>query len=89
MLFKRKKKSTITPGDRTVPRIYGHDKTIHRTTQLDVEVDKNGEVVAVWFRCQPLPFRQSNVDDWRAKSMRAMPATDKLLAVELEERDRD
>jgi len=30
--------------------IYGHDKTIHSTQKVNVELDKHGQVVAVWFR---------------------------------------
>jgi len=39
-------------------RTYGHDGTIHGTKHLDVETDSQGNVVAVWFRCQLLPFNQ-------------------------------
>lgn len=39
-------------------RFYGLNGTIHGTTHLDVEVDAEGKVRAVWFRCQLLPFRQ-------------------------------
>ena len=42
-------------------KVYGHDKTLHRTQHVDVQVD-NGKVVAVWFRCLPLRFEQHNVD---------------------------
>lgn len=65
-------------------RTYGFDKTIHRTEQLDIDVH-NGEVVAVWFRCQPLPFRQINTDDRRADEMRYMydGPIPSLLAVEV------
>ena len=69
-------------------RTYGFDKTIHQTQQLDVEVH-DGEVVAVWFRCQALPFRQTRPDGNRADEMRdmydrsSMPA---LLAVEVKDR---
>lgn len=54
-------------------RFYGDDKTIHRTTAVDVETH-NGEVVSVWFRCQPIAFRQSEVDEGRADAMRRMPS---------------
>jgi len=67
-------------------RTYGHDKTIHRNESLDVEVDKNGQVVAVWFRCQALPFKQSDTNDQRAAEMRSMYAdgyTPALVAVEV------
>jgi len=51
---------------------YGDNHTIHRTGHLDVETDKEGQVVAVWFRCYALPFRQCHVDDERAENMRDM-----------------
>jgi hypothetical protein len=38
-------------------RYYGDGGTIHGTTWLDVEVDDAGRVLAVWFRCQTLPYR--------------------------------
>ena len=68
-------------------RSYGWSDTIHRNNSLDVEVDKNGVVVAVWFRCQLLPFVQANVDDERAEEMTNMGeyALPKLLAVDLED----
>jgi hypothetical protein len=53
---------------------YGHDKTIHRTKILNVEVDKNGRVVSVWFRCMALPFDMTVVDDNRAIDMDRMNA---------------
>lgn len=51
-------------------RFYGGDNTIHHTGHLDVET-RDGEVVAVWYRCQMLPFEQEEVDDDRARSMRS------------------
>lgn len=70
-------------------RLYGHDKTIHRTTLLNVEVDgKTGEVVSVWFRCMALPFDVTKVAKSRADDMRQMYATDDkvaLVAVEVED----
>jgi hypothetical protein len=51
---------------------YGDNKTIHRTGQVDVEVDRFGQVVAVWFRCHPVPFRQSDAGHNRAAEMRQM-----------------
>lgn len=67
--------------------IYGHDKTIHRTEELSVEVDENGEVVSVWFRCMPLPFHVSIADSSRAKEMRRMTAElkSRLVAVEVKD----
>jgi hypothetical protein len=60
-------------GEKT--RTYGGTGTIHRTKYLDIEVDTNGNVVAVWFRCQPLPFKQSDVDTQRSEEMRRMYET--------------
>jgi len=67
--------------------IYGHDKTIHGTEHLDVEVDKNGKVVSVWFRCMALPFEQSLAQPWRANEMNRMyseRSMGRLVAVEVE-----
>lgn len=52
-------------------RYYGDGGTVHSTGHLDVELH-DGAVVAVWFRCQPLPFRQHTVDRRRAVSMAGM-----------------
>lgn len=50
-------------------RFYGEDGTIHHTGYVDVET-RDGEVVAVWFRCQTLPFKQTEVDQSRADEMK-------------------
>lgn len=50
-------------------RFYGDGGTIHHTGHLDVET-RNGEVVSVWFRCQMLPFKQTEVDEHRAGEMK-------------------
>jgi hypothetical protein len=50
-------------------RYYGNGGTIHSTGHVDVETDKAGNVVAVWFRCQPLPFKQTKVEKDRASEM--------------------
>jgi hypothetical protein len=47
-------------------RYYGGGGTIHGTGHVSVETDKDGNVVSVWFRCCPLPFKQSKVDTNRA-----------------------
>ena len=52
--------------------IYGHNKTIHGTQWLNVEVDRDGHVVSVWFRCCALPFDVTIVDKERATEMRRM-----------------
>ncbi len=70
-------------------KIYGHDGTIHGTNYVDVEVDENGNVVSVWFRCMTLSFRQTNVNSQRANSMRETYKDKryiaKLVAVEYED----
>jgi hypothetical protein len=52
--------------------IYGHKGTIHGTQKLNVEVDKHGRVVSVWFRCCALPFDVTVVDESRATEMATM-----------------
>lgn len=52
--------------------VYGGSGTIHGTNHVNVEVDGNGEVVAVWFRCMPLRFDATVVPEYRAKEMRTM-----------------
>jgi hypothetical protein len=61
-----------TPEDPTGIRYYGGDMTIHRTGEVNVELDSKGRVVAVWYRCQPLPFTQRVATEPRAKDMRLM-----------------
>jgi len=65
-------------------RTYGGSETFHDTQHLDVEVDSEGKVVAVWFRCMLLPFEEHRVGEIRADSLQQQPATVKLLAVEIE-----
>lgn len=48
---------------------YGNEDTWHDSTVLDVETDRRGNVVAIWFRCQMIPFRQTVVDEARASEM--------------------
>jgi hypothetical protein len=50
---------------------YGDNRTVHRTGHVDVEAHK-GKVVAVWFRCVALPFRQLETHEDRAKDMTQM-----------------
>ena len=42
------------------PNFYGGTGTIHSTGTVDVQLNKDGDVVAVWFRCRMLPFTQSS-----------------------------
>lgn len=60
------------PEDPTGLRYYGLDTTIHSGGEVNVELDKYGMVIAVWYRCQPLPFTQRRVTDERAVEMMAM-----------------
>ncbi len=69
-------------------RIYGRNDTIHHTHHIDVEVSSEGIVQAVWFRCQPLQFKQHNIDYKRKNEMKFLYKHNKiesLNAVELEE----
>lgn len=64
--------------------ICGYNRTIHQTTELDVETH-DGKVVSVWFRCAALPFKQIEVDDHRAKEMQdMMHDLPELCAVDIE-----
>jgi hypothetical protein len=58
---------------------YGHDRTIHWTTKLDIETTTDGKVVAVWFRCLALPFEQFRVSEDRAVEMERMYANSDFL----------
>jgi hypothetical protein len=51
---------------------YGDAGTIHQTGVVNVEVDAQGKVVSVWFRCLGLPFTQHVVHERRAEEMRRM-----------------
>jgi len=50
---------------------YG-ERTIHNNEALDIETDAKGNVVAVWFRCLSLPFKQVRVDENRADQVRSL-----------------
>ena len=51
---------------------YGDQRTIHGTEHLDIELDSEGKVVSVWFRCMALPFQSTVVGYDRAAEMRTM-----------------
>ena len=69
-------------------RHYGDGDTIHQTTDVSIERDPaSGAVVAVWFRCLPLPFTDTVCDTERADEMRRMyegGAGVRLVAVDVE-----
>ena len=77
-----------TEVGRAAGRFYGDGTTIHSTGTLDVEV-RHGEVVAVWYRCQMLPFTVAHVDGARAYSMREAYQfpTPRIAGVYLEDAD--
>ncbi len=52
-------------------RFYGNGGTIHSTTDINVEIH-DGKVVGVWFRCQALPFTQSDYGESRAEELKDM-----------------
>lgn len=60
---------------------YGDEGTIHRTGVVNVELDKHGRVVAVWFRCAMLPFTQTTVGWNRVKSMRQIYDAGTLMPI--------
>ncbi len=62
-------------------RKYGGDRTIHSSEAVNVELDDDGNVVAVWFRCQPLAFTQDNHGPQRAQEMRDMYARDAVPGI--------
>jgi hypothetical protein len=63
---------------RTGLRYYGDSGTIHINQALDVEVAEDGKVVAVWFRCQTLPFKQCAVGTQRVLEMSRAYATSEV-----------
>lgn len=69
--------------------IYGHDRTIHRTHHLNVEVGPDGRVVAVWFRCLALPFTEHRIDAARAADMDELQADGHLPEVHAVHVNRD
>lgn len=48
---------------------YKKEQTIHQSGILDVEVDDYGSVVAVWYNCMQLPFKESTASPQRATEM--------------------
>jgi hypothetical protein len=72
----RKKQKLAAPS-----RYYGNGGTLHDAGALDIEV-VDGRVVSVWFRCQPLPFRQIDLAEPRA-SLSEAPELPELTGVEV------
>jgi|SRR5215831_4574287 len=70
-------------------RYYGSEGTIHQSGEVNVEVF-NGEPVAVWFRCQMVPFDFTPVDEKRANEMLDMaisPRDPRLVGLVLKDVD--
>jgi hypothetical protein len=67
----QKKQTLAAPA-----RYYGDGGTIHHNGELSVETHC-GTVVAVWFRCQALPFHQSEASGERAIEMERMYGNEK------------
>lgn len=65
---------------------YGDNKTIHDTTEVNVERHPTtGVVVAVWFRCIRLPFTDTFCSDSRANELAGSEKGDgRLIAVVFE-----
>jgi len=68
-------------------RTYGHDETWHNTKFLAVEINEEGIVVAVWFRCTMLPFTQTTVSQNRSKLMLSVKQFPELHAVILKDKE--
>jgi hypothetical protein len=64
--------------------VYGDGNTIHSTGHLDVGVNADGEVVAVWYRCMLLPFKQYDADGSPSVG-RGNPGTHRISGVVLTE----
>ena len=71
--------------------VYGHNNTIHRTKQLNIEVDeRTGEIVSVWFRCMALPFDVNRVEKQRVNEMKSMYQENnipRINAIEVEQEE--
>jgi hypothetical protein len=63
-------------------RFYGGEGTIHGTSCVNVETH-DGKVVSVWFRCQGLPYDQTEVDVNRSMEMTRMYSHPSALAMKM------
>lgn len=66
-------------------RFYGDGGTVHSSGVLDVEIH-DGRVVAVWYRCQQLPYQVTTVSPERSAEMDEMHSNQdwpKITGVEL------
>jgi hypothetical protein len=60
-------------------KFYGDGGTIHHSGTIDIDVDANGHVVEVWFRCRNLPFRVSFLDERGSREPTGYGSTDEYL----------
>ena len=70
-------------------RFYGDGGTVHDTGYLDIE-SIDGVVVAVWFRCQQLPFQQFWISEYRANELGVGAQTadlPQITGIELKDKD--
>ena len=56
--------------------------TIHGTDRVNVEVDPNGRVVSIWFRCMLVPFDITHVNAMRTQEMGRAYAEGNILPVD-------
>lgn len=64
-------------------RTYGWNGTIHHSEEVDIQIGPDGKVIAVWFRCQMLPFSVSHVELNRSTPNNELP---RIMAVEVIDR---
>lgn len=60
---------------------YGNGGTIHHSGTIDIDVDKSGHVIQVWFRCRTLPFRVSFLDEYGDREPTGYGSTDELGSI--------
>jgi hypothetical protein len=75
-LLKKSETASVPEG------YYGGDRTWHSGGEVNVELDRYGNVCAVWFRCRALPFTQSAASVDRVADMKRMYAEHKPEGIE-------
>jgi hypothetical protein len=74
-------------------KYYGDGGTIHGSGTIDIDIDANGHVVMVWFRCRTLPWRVSFLDERGNRSPIGYGSTNNdelpfVTGIEVYDRDR-
>lgn len=64
-------------------RTYGWNGTVHASELLNIQLGPDGKPIAVWFRCQMLPFDVSHVNQPRGVENQSLP---RIMAVEVIDR---